>query len=375
MKCWLIALLLLAAVAACARVMPPPGGVRDTEPPRIVRTEPEQNSNATQHAGTRRPVRIFFHETVSERSPRELVQVSPETGEIDVDRDGEELRVTIGGGWQPGRVYRVTVLPGIVDRMGNARPAAYELVFSTGGTILPNALGGLATDRITGRPVAAGRVEAIARADSTVYTTVTDSAGFFSMRSLPAGIYDTRIYVDQNRNRALDAFEARAISQFTIAPNDTLALELAVLAPDTTPARLVRAEGRDSLQVGLIFDDYMDPPTGPLNIRVVAWQLPDSTQIVGGTVMTVRSFRATRPDTARVTPPGLAAPADTAAALPVNELVWVPPRPLRPSTRYRVTATGYRNLHGLPNGGGSVVFTMPAPPRAAPAAPPDTTRR
>src|SRR5690606_13186552 len=129
------------------------------------------------------------------------------------------------------------------------RPAAYDLVFSTGGTITPNVIGGIATDRITGRPVSGARVEAIARADSTVFASMTDSLGFYAIRSLPAGEYDLRVFTDQNRNRTLDGVEARATLTFTIAETDTLAHELSLLALDTTAARLVRASPRDSLQV------------------------------------------------------------------------------------------------------------------------------
>jgi hypothetical protein len=278
----------------------------------------------------------------------------------------------------------VTVLPGIVDRMGNARPAAYDLVFSTGAPITPNVVGGVATDRITGRPAEKARVEAVSRQDSTVHTTVTDSVGFFAMRSLPAGTYHARIYTDQNQNRTLDPAEARATVEFTMGANDTIPLEVSLLAPDTTAARLVRAEPRDSLQVRLVFDDYMDPPAGDVPLTVVSWLLPDSTMISGGRVLTERAFRALQPaDTTGIRPPGLVMPSDTARAVPVNELIWIPPTPLRPTTRYRVAVSGYRNLHGLTNGGGSVVFTTPArrepPPRAvidsAADVPRDTTDR
>jgi hypothetical protein len=120
--------------------------------------------------------------------------------------------------------------------------------------------------------------------------------------------------------------------------------------------------------------------------------LPDSTMITGGSIMTAREFdvlQAARRDTARADTtlrqpavprprppaPGIAMPAtDTSRVLPINELVWVPVAPLRPSTRYRITISGYRNLAGIPNGGGSVVVTAPAPPRAAPPLRPDTTR-
>jgi hypothetical protein len=355
--------------------MAPTGGELDSEAPRVVETEPGQGQMAMAFADTDRPVRIVFHETISERSPREMVQVSPETGEVDVDRDGNVLEVKIAGGWRAGRVYRVTVLPGIVDRRGNARSTSYELVFSTGAPILHNAVGGIAVDRITGRPAASARVEARLRSDTaTVYTGVTDSAGFFALRSLPAGEYTTVVYADQNRNRTLDAAEARAATDVTVGATDTLALELALLPRDTTPARLLRAEIRDSMQVRLFFDDYMEGNASLTNIQVSAWQLPDSL-IVGTTrVLSSRAFQTLRNDTTRVTSPRLP-PADTANVLPINELVWIPQRALLPNTRYRFTVAGFTNLHGLQGGGGSVVVTSPPPVRATPAAPRDTTAR
>ena len=381
MRIRLIAVLIVAA-AACARVMPPSGGTPDKEPPRVIETTPGQNGAASSLAGTNTPVRIVFDEVLSERGPREMVMVSPETGEVDVDRDDNELHITIKGGWQPNRVYRITVLPGIVDRFGNARSTAYELVFSTGATIVYNAIGGLVTDRITGRPVANARVELISRADSTVYTTVTDSIGFYGLRSVPLGQYQTRVYVDQNRNRKLDPFEAAANQDVNIAsPTDTSAIELQLLARDTTPARLMRAEIRDSLQVRLFFDDYTDPAGGLPPMRITAWQLPDSVQIVGGAIMSPREFAAfrarsardtARADTTAAQPP--AAQPDSARIMPINELVWMPPTPLKPGTRYRINITGFRNLANIAGGGGSVVATSPATPRMAPA-PRDSIRR
>jgi hypothetical protein len=356
----------LLLAAACARVESPPGGPRDTEAPRVIETFPAPNATAADYAGTHQPVRIVFHETLSERSPRELAMVSPETGEVHAERDGEEVRVTIDGGWQPNRVYRVTVMPGIVDRFGNARSIPYELVFSTGAPIVPNALGGLATDRITGRPVANARVEAILATDSTRYTTVTDSTGFFALRALPAGTYATRVYADQNRNRKLDAAELRDQREVTIGEQDTLTVELSLLGTDTTPARLLRADIRDSAQVRLFFDDYTAANAQLTAIGVRVWLLPDSTLHPGGRLMTARAFQALRADsTRRPTPPGIVEP-DTARALPMNELVWVPAVPLQPQARYRFTVNDYRNIHGIARGGGSAVATAPSRVRTPP---------
>lgn len=362
----------IVLAGACARVMSPSGGERDTQPPRIVETDPPQSTPAPGFMNSTRPVRIVFDETLSERGPREMVSVSPETGAVDVDRDGNELRVTIDGGWQAGKVYHVTVLPGLTDRHGNARTATYELVFSTGAQIMPNVIGGIVTDRITGKPVQNARVEAISRSDSTVYTTVTDTGGFYALRALPLAVYDTRVYVDQNRNRKLDGFEARAIRDVPItSAADTIPMELALLAPDTTPARLVRAEIRDSLQVRLVFDDYVDPAQGLPPIRVTAWLLPDSTPVTGGNILSPRGFEAQRAAAADTTQ---SVRPDTAAVLPFNELVWVPATPLAAAARYRIIVSGYRNISGIGEGGGNVVAVAPAVRPPPPPAARDTSR-
>jgi hypothetical protein len=374
-------ILVVSVIAACAQASPPPGGEPDRTPPRIIETIPAQNAVVPGFSGV---VRIRFDETLSERGPREgeMAFVSPETGEVDVDRDGKELKVKIAGGWQPGRVYHVVVFPGFVDRRGNARPDAYELVFSTGPEILPTVLGGMVEDRLTGRAVANARVVAIAT-DSTAYTTLTDSAGFFSLRSLPLGTFRTLAYLDQNRNREMDGLEARAETVTTLAAvTDTPIVELSVLALDTTPARLLSAEASDSARVTLAFDDFITAEEQISGVSTTVWLLPDSARHPGGELLRLRDVQARQRaeaearlralgDTIRPPPVETGAAADTTARkLPSQTLVWVPRTPLVHGARYRITVFGIRNIGGVPGGGGSVVFEVPA---ARPPAAVDTT--
>ena len=376
-------------VGACAQAAAPPGGEPDRFPPRIIATLPDTNAIVPTFSG---PVIFRFDETLSERGVREddMVLVSPETGEVDVERKGAEVRVTMEGGWQPNRIYHVMVMPGLQDRFGNARPHTYELVFSTGPAIQPNAVAGLVRDRLTARAVANARVLMTNTSDSTTYVTLTDTAGFFAIRSLPLGAYRATAFLDTNRNREIDFIEPRdqKIASLVTA-RDSAIVELSVLAPDTTPARLLRAEARDTMTVRLTFDDFI-PATESFGDAIVSlWILPDSTPgPVGGAVMHPREYErrqramrdtaAARPaagDTAaaaRPTPPAAAAPvaADT-VRLPTQELVLVPSRPLTPATRYRVIINGIRNMLSLPGGGGTATFETPARPR--PAAPRDTT--
>jgi hypothetical protein len=46
-----------------------------------------------------------------------------------------------------------------------------------------------------------------------------------------------------------------------------------------------------------------------------------------------------------------------------QELVLVPPQPLKPRTQYRVEIQGVLNINNVQSGGGSVRFTTPEPPK------------
>lgn len=370
-----------AIIGACAQASSPPGGEPDRYYPRILSTVPDTNAVVPGFSGS---VIFRFDETLSERGVREehMVLVSPETGEVEISRKGKEIRVQLEGGWQPGRIYHVMVMPGVQDRFGNARPQAYELVFSTGPDILPNAIAGLVTDRLTARTVANARVLLTNTSDSTTYVTLTDTAGFFAVRSLPLGAYQALAFLDANRNREIEFAEPRDVRIASlVTPRDTSVVELAVLAPDTTPARLLRAEPGDTTTVTIAFDDFIPPNEAFGNVAVSLWQLPDSTPgPMSGSLMHPRDresrLRALR-DTASAKPPAAAVPSAIAPSaadtmrLPTQNLVYVPAQPLAPATRYRIIVNGIRNMLAIQGGGGTATFETPA--RARRTAPRDTT--
>jgi len=366
-----LAALLAAGAGACARALPPPGGEPDTDPPRILSTTPE---NLAVVPAFRGPIVFRFDETISERGfSNNLVVVSPEQGTPTVNRDGSELRVRLEGGWQPNRVYRVVVLSGLQDRRGNQRRVPTELVFSTGDSILPTAIAGLVTDRITRKPVPNARVHAISP-DSIVHVAITDTSGFFALRFIPMATYTIQAFEDRNRNRRMDPVEPQATASVTLtSAQDTQVVTLELLARDTLPARLASAVGRDSVHAVLTFDDYLDPEQPLGDARASVYQLPDSTPVTGHRLLyphqyeAYRAAQAAAADTTRRTPP-VAQPDTT--PLPTRELILLFERPLPPETRFRVNVTNITNISGAPGGGGSAVFTTPAPMPA-----PDTIRR
>lgn len=406
-------LAVLAAAAGCASPEAPPGGEPDQTPPRLVSVTPEPYAVTEPFD---EPVVFEFDERLSERLQGvrrldEAVIVSPETGVVDVERSGREVKVSLSSGWSPGHVYRIELRPVLSDLFGNVVQEPVELVFSTGPPIPETALAGIVSDRITGAAAPDVRVAATRRADSVTYVAITDTAGFFAMRFVPAGAYDVRAFQDRNRDRAADFGEPRDSAEAVLAVNDTALLAMAILPGDSTPARLLRAREPAPRRVRLVFDDYFDP-YAPVDGTARIFRMPDSVAVGGGELVHSHTIDDVDPgadaetmptDTAvagRDTtgggvapdlPPGavpdLGVPADTAGPgepaptqqpaqpLPSQELVLIPADSLVPGAAYVVEVDGVANIAGVPGGGGAIAFVLPEPPAdttTADTVPPDT---
>lgn len=245
--------------ASCARQSAPPGGPPDARPPVVIRTTPEALAEVPDFTG---PVRFEFDERISEQGGAgpldEAVTVSPRTGEVRVGHGRRSLSVELGGGFRPGIVYRVTLLPVVRDMFGNTLQDPFELVFSTGGEPDETAVAGEVWDRVTGRGVEGYSLNAVSE-DSLVYVAASSEGGIYAFRYLPAGSYGVTAFDDQNRDGEPGPNETRGSFQLDVAPGDTLFVDVPVVAPDTSSAVLLGAEVMDSMTLALRFDDYVDP--------------------------------------------------------------------------------------------------------------------
>jgi hypothetical protein len=395
----------VAGVAlGCAQPRQPEGGPPVVTPPRVVAVSPSAYSLLTDLG---QPVVIHFDERLSERFEgvqdlRDAVLVSPRTGEVQVRRGRRQLTISMEGGWQPDRVYRIEVLPVLRDLFNNVRREPIDLIFSTGAPIPETAVAGFAEDRLTGSPARGARVRALRDGDLDPYVTVADSAGFFALRELPPGEYDVQVWVDQNRNRVPDFVEPQDLERLSVAGGDTAIVEMRLLPGDTTAARLVRAAPLDSTRVELTFDDHFAP--GPIDGTARVYRSADSAFVAYGELHhltrldslraagraaeeaaaaadTVRApagdtLAAPTPRPAERRPPMEAQRPATGARreLPARELILVMPGALTPGEAYFVVVEGVTNIQGVPGGGGTAPFQMPPPPDPPPPqdpSPPD----
>lgn len=399
----LVGILVLTLVGACARQGFPPGGEPDDRPPRIVSTTPD--TFAVVDPGGNE-IRIRFSERISERPVRgtieDAVVVSPATGQARVEHSRTGLRVDLIGGFRPGTVYRVTVLPVLQDMFDNRMAEPYEFFFSTGPPFEDGVLAGTVTDRLTGRP-AAVRVEAIPVGidDPPPHVTVSDSSGIFAFRHLPGGDYLLRAWEDQNRDREPGFREPSGSREVGLGSGDTVVTALRILPGDTTPPVLLRAEVAGPRTIHLTFDDPLPedgaeegvearvtrgaegPAVAVERVLSLAHHLArlDSLEAEAAPDSVVVRPGEDAPDTARAAPDtaiaraGVAgdarrrAPPGVDPALPNPHLFVLLTGEMEPGVEYRVEVGEVRNVQGTGGGGGDGAVIRPAP--AAPRQDPD----
>ncbi len=276
--------ILAFAMAACAKIEPPPGGPPDLVPPGLVATVPDSLAVLPDFSGD---VEFLFNETVSEGgSPNmglgtgdleKLIILSPSEKVPKVRWKRSRVTVRPAEGWRPNTVYRVQLLPGVMDIRRNRHDSTRVVTFTTGAPLPELHLRGQVWDWTTARPAARALVIAELLPDSLRYRMVADSAGRFDFGPLPSGDYLVYGAIDQNRNARLDRREAWDSQPM---PRDSTAVpELWAFPHDSIGPRLSKAAMADSLSATLTFTQPLDPGQrfAPGTVRVLL--LPDSVAV------------------------------------------------------------------------------------------------
>lgn len=277
-------LALSLAAAACANIQPPPGGPPDTAAPELVGTFPESLAVLPGFHGA---VEFRFNEVISEGSQpsqglgtgdlERLVILSPTTRVPEVRWHRRRISVRPAEGWQPNRVYRVELLPGVADVRQNRGKAEAVVTFTTGAPPPRDTLSGKVYDWRAGRPAAGALVEAILQPDSLPYRGLADSSGWFRLGPLPRGDYLVYGVIDDNKNRRRDPREAW--DTVRVAADSIRPAELYAFVHDTVPPRIESVTANDSVTATITFAQPLDPfqrlDPGAATLR----RLPDSTRI------------------------------------------------------------------------------------------------
>jgi hypothetical protein len=401
-----LAALGLGALLACAKVELPPGAPPDVSPPHLISASPESLAVLPGFTGD---VTFRFNEVIAEGSSpsqgtgtgdlERLVILSPTTRPPEVRWRRDHITVRPREGWLPNRVYRVQLLPGVMDLRSNRETSGGTIVtFTTGAAIPTLKLTGSVQDWVGGRGAAGALVEAVHTADSLVYRTTADSSGGFQLGPIPDGEYLVFGTIDQNRNMTRDPREA--FDSVRVAAGHTDAGTLWTFPHDTVGPRIQTITALDSASATVTLSQPLDPAQRLAPSAVSVRVLPDSAPVAVTSLLppaaddsafgrraadtssrraadtaAVRARKAIDTIAVRKAADTTAKPAPAKPARPAlfDRLILRVTGRWRPGARYVVTIRGLRNVNGVA-ADATAGLAIPAAPPPAPAAPADSTR-
>jgi len=253
----------VSGAMACAHMLPPPGGVADKIPPKIVAITPHDSATNVRPDA----VVVEFDKVVSEQpvgatALRDLVLISPVQGAVNADWHRHAIAISPDKGWRKNTAYTIQLLAGVADLWGNVRKTDTTFIFSTGAEIPKTTVRGAVFDWEHGTPVVGAFVQAYTAKDTLfTYVAMTDSVGQFAMHALPPGTYIVRGIMDVNHNRAIDPGEA--FDTVSTALRDTSRVEVLAFAHDSIGPRLSSMHVDDSVTVRITFSALLDPTFTP----------------------------------------------------------------------------------------------------------------
>ncbi len=227
----------------CARQTQPSGGPKDTDPPELVSSTPDNGQK--NFKGTN--IELSFDEFVKLKDAKEEILISPSPG-AKTKFSAIKNRVTIvpENPWKDSTTYSIAFRNGIQDINESNPTDDLHLAFSTGPTIDSLKLSGLVTEAFKEKPAEKMTV-ALYQSDTfdifqhkPTYFTKTNKTGRFQIQNMKAGKYYVYAFNDKSKNAKVDSktesfgFLAKEIN----LPGEDDSIHIELIHLDTRPLKL-----------------------------------------------------------------------------------------------------------------------------------------
>lgn len=239
---------LVFLVNSCARQSSPTGGPKDSIPPVLVNSYPEQNQ--INFKGQR--LELEFSESIILNNPKEQIIIAPTTDNKAYEAIAKKKSIVLlfEEPLKDSVTYSINFRDAVQDITEKNPVKNLQLAFSTGSYIDSLTISGRVYNQLTGIPPKEATV-AIHEFNDTLsifkhkpsYLTKSDAQGNFLLKNLKAGNYTIYAVEDKSRNLLADsrsesyAFKAAII----ILPKDTLPVNLGLVRLDARPIKMTSA--------------------------------------------------------------------------------------------------------------------------------------
>ncbi len=234
----------LILLGSCANIASPTGGLYDVAPPKLVKSNPANNSLNV----TRKIIEIEFDENIKIEKPTEKVIITPPQIELPVIKSmGRNAVVELNDDYIENTTYTIDFTDAIVDNNEGNPLENFSLSFSTGDVLDTLAVSGTVLSANNLEPAQGIYVGMHSNLEDTAFTNVpfekisrTDSRGRFTVKGLAAGEYKIYALKDDNRNYIYDN------------PQEIIAFLDSIIVPSSMPAVREDTIFKDSVTIDTI---------------------------------------------------------------------------------------------------------------------------
>lgn len=231
---------------SCARQTSPTGGPKDSIPPSVVHTIPED-----QQINFRgQQIEATFDEFVQLNNPKEQLLITPGVGkDFQALVKKNKVVITLTNPLQLNTTYTVNFREAVQDITEKNPAANLHIAFSTGSYIDSLQLKGNVYEILTAKEAKDATV-ALYEQDTfnifqhkPAYFTKADAQGNFLLQNLKPGTYHLYAWQDNNKNLLVDSkSEAYGFLPETVKPQDSTAqLSIPLVKLDARPLKLTSA--------------------------------------------------------------------------------------------------------------------------------------
>ena len=246
MKKNILFITLCLLLSACAQIRNPTGGSKDTEPPVIVKSNPE---NLTTNLTNDQEIEITFDEFIKlSNLTQELIISPPIFPAPSITSKGKKLKIDLSSSiLNENTTYSINLGDAVVDFNESNPYKNLTYVFSTGLSIDSLEIYGSLLDVQTGKKLSDVSVLLFSDLTDTFQTTNpnylvrTDSSGHYHFQNLPPTEFSILAIQDKNKNKKIDYSELIGFSSSTIdlSSNTGYELETMRLFPFTTKSNII----------------------------------------------------------------------------------------------------------------------------------------
>ena len=210
-KYFVLYLLVISGLYACASMGSPGGGYYDVMPPVFVKSDPAPNSIRY----NKNKITLLFDEYIVLEKPSETVIITPpQTKMPDIKAVGKKITVELKDSLIPDVTYTFDFTNGIADNNEKNVLEGFTFAFSTGDVIDSLIISGLLLNAENLEPMPNTMVGIHSDLSDTAFTQTpflrtsqTNEHGRFFIRNVAAGTYHLFALSDMNRNFKFDKVE------------------------------------------------------------------------------------------------------------------------------------------------------------------------